>query len=103
LIVPDDEQAVPFVCALIYAPEGMDPANLNYSDDPAVAISLYEPNQHVIWSGELTSGFPVNTRILVNRTLQSGDRIYLLLRNVISSHDQLHVAFSVALAFQISY
>jgi hypothetical protein len=81
----------------------MVPGGLAFSDDPGIATSLHEPNQHVIWSGELASEFPVNTRIAVNRTLQSGDRIYLLLRNVIGPPGALAVAFSVALSFQISY
>jgi hypothetical protein len=103
LNLPNGAQPVPFICALVYVPEGMTPQPLDFSNDPDATASLYEPNQHVIWSGELASEFPVTTRLLVNRTLQSGDRIYLLLRNLIPPQEQLVVAFSVALAFQISY
>ena len=68
--------------ALVYVPQGTTVGNLNVSG----GSSLYEPNQFVMNCGcfDFTAG-PVRVSSPVSRNLNSGDAIYLVMRQGTSS------------------
>ena len=87
-----------FRWVIVYVPEGtnvgqlnQEPAQIQPSQTTAVSIvSIYEPNQYVISAGTYDSGAGPN-RIFspLARTLNSGDRIFLVIRG--SDNTQLNI------------
>lgn len=71
---------VPYVWALIYVPEGQDPSP-NFANSGVGGGSLYEPNQNVIISGTGLTNTPLPRKVTrLARNLNSGDRIYFVMR-----------------------
>jgi hypothetical protein len=68
------------VWALVFSPEGQALGSLNASIDGSVAISLYEPNQHVIMQGVGGYNEAIMARTRLARNLQAGDSITLLVK-----------------------
>ena len=84
-----------FRWVLVYVPEGTQVGTLNQESvagqgQGSSIVSMYEPNQYVINAGTYDSGAGPN-RIFspLARTLNSGDRIFLLIRG--SDNTQLGV------------
>jgi hypothetical protein len=77
----------------------MDPWQVPFNPDPIAPVSLYEPNQHVISSGQTTCEQPVSVRIPAKRTLESGDQVVLILKRFIAPDDDLAVAVSIGFSF----
>ena len=68
-----------FRWAIVYVPQGTPPGKLQ-QQPPPTAVSIYEPNQNVMAAGTYDSGAGPN-RIFtpLARTLNSGDRVYLMI------------------------
>lgn len=71
--------SIPFAWAIVYVPEGQNPSP-EFGNNTGGG-SLYEPNQNVIMSGTgVTSQQSYRKFNRLARNLNSGDRIYLLIR-----------------------
>lgn len=81
-----------FAFALVFVPQGTNPSTFTPSASDEAAVTLYEPNQNVIMSGYGSTNNGIMTfKTRLARNLNSGDQIYLLLRDVsdlpISTYD----------------
>ena len=88
-----------FRWAIVYVPQGTTAGKLNQSGASS-AVSMYEPNQNVMAAGAYDSGAGPN-RIFspLARTLNSGDRIYLM----ISGQDKTTIRTIGVVRYAISY
>ena len=88
-----------FRWAIIYVPQGTQIGQL-LQQPPSSAISIYEPNQNVMAAGAYDSGSGPN-RIFtpLARTLNSGDRVFLM----ISGIDQTTIRTIGVVSYAISY
>jgi hypothetical protein len=60
---------------LVFVPEGLAVNNTAISANPAVAVSIYEPNQYVIAQGIFDTDNSLNLRTRLARNLHAGDQI----------------------------
>ena len=88
-----------FRWAIVYVPQGTPPGKLQ-QQPPPTAVSIYEPNQSVMAAGTYDSGAGPN-RIFtpLARTLNSGDRIYLMM----IAQDKTMVNAIAVVSYAISY
>ena len=88
-----------FRWAIVYVPQGTQVKKLNQST-PSSAVSIYEPNQHVMAAGAYDSGAGPN-RIFtpLARTLNSGDSIWLM----ISGQDKSMIRTIGVVSYAVSY
>lgn len=95
---------IPCRWALVYVPEGQNPNVLSTGEG---ITSLYEPNQNVISSGTLISGYIPSTKSSrLARNLNSGDRIMLLMTFATPTQiepDTLSMAINVNVSYAIAY
>ena len=90
---------ISFRWAIVYIPQGT-PVGQLLQQPPSSAISIYEPNQNVMAAGAYDSGAGPN-RIFTHlaRTLNSGDRVYLM----ISGIDQSTIRTIGVVSYAISW
>jgi hypothetical protein len=69
---------VSLLWALVFVPEGQQVGKLAASTDLTVAVSLYEPNQHVIMQGCGGYSDPIIARTRLARNLQAGDSVHFV-------------------------
>ena len=91
------DQDRPILFALLYLPEGHSAAVLNTTS----AVSLYEPNQHVMLSGVFEKGQQNRFSTKLGRNLNSGDSIVLALK--IYSVDSISIKWGAHCTYAISF
>lgn len=97
---------LPFIWAIVYVPEGQNP-NPKFGNSSGGG-SLYEPNQNVIMSGTgSTSQSQYRKFSRLARNLNSGDRIYFLIRIInatnIADDNQSVLNISLNVNYAICY
>lgn len=99
-----NEDTAPVFWALVYVPQGTSPSQIQVGSSTNTA-SMYEPNQNVImtgiWPSNLTSMYKVKTRLA--RNLNSGDSIYLVLRNAGDIEENASKPYAISCNYAISF
>ena len=90
--------------ALIYFPEGINPANATLNISIAGGItSLYTPEQHIMTSGIATAGALTHASSTFGRSLSSGDKISIIgMKCVNEATDAAH-KISIRVTFSITF
>lgn len=93
----------PFQWALVYVPQGFPDKSLTLDVGVETASSIFEPNQNIIMSGTTWYNCPQNkftTRLA--RNLNSGDSIYILLRQLVIHPEPAQAHFYCTLNYAIT-
>lgn len=87
---------------VVFVPEGTLPSSINVGDQ---SVSLYEPNQNVILSGIIDNTQTYTFRTRLARNLNSGDSIYIVLRdnNAVTEDTYTATAAQFMLNYAIAY
>lgn len=94
--------AGPIVWALVFVPQGTSPSELS-SGTGTTSMSLYEPNQNVIMSGNflptLSEPATWTAKTRLARNLNSKDSIYFLIK----SDANMTIVYSVTINYALTY
>lgn len=93
----------PFQWALVYVPQGFPEKSLTIDIGVNSSASIFEPNQNIIMSGTTWYNCPQNkftTRLA--RNLNSGDAIYILLRQLVLHSEPAPIHFYCTLNYAIT-
>lgn len=96
--------ACPLIFAIVYVPQGTIPQELKMGTASG-PVSLYEPNQNVVLTGIL----PINSNSITKfktrlaRNLNSGDSLFVCIRQVIQQDTTADFDFAMSLNYAICF
>lgn len=101
-ICTEASMVTPIVWALVFVPQGTSPSDMSFGTGQN-AMSLYEPNQNVIMSGNFlpTISEPATwtSKTRLARNLNSKDSIYLVMK----SDANMKVIYSITINYALTY